>query len=206
MAVHRLPISRVRVLLKHFFWRTKESTFVLMQERGPYQSNESFVWGASVSNDTRSPWPIKAPQRPSACSSRRLMTARAIRTLVRRNVGHILLLYDSMSSHPRYGATMTSTPRTRAAALPVMLVAAAAIAAALPDAVTAADLKVVLNNFRGSGGTAYVALYDKAELFPKDGKNNYGQFFPVTGATGTVIFLGLKPGRYAVLGVSRREQ
>ncbi len=93
---------------------------------------------------------------------------------------------------------MTSTPRTRAAALPVMLVAAAAIAAALPDAVTAADLKVVLNNFRGSGGTAYVALYDKAELFPKDGKNNYGQFFPVTGATGTVIFLGLKPGRYAV--------
>ncbi len=70
--------------------------------------------------------------------------------------------------------------------------------AALSSAASAADLKLTVENLRSSEGTVYIAVYNSAETFPKDGKSVAGQYIPVTDTTANAVFIGLKPGRYAV--------
>ena len=63
---------------------------------------------------------------------------------------------------------------------------------------SAADLQVTLSNLRKTTGTAYIALYNTAGSFPKNGQSIATQYIPVTSSTVDVKFLNLKPGRYAV--------
>jgi uncharacterized protein (DUF2141 family) len=80
----------------------------------------------------------------------------------------------------------------------ILPIAAACLLLAVGGVAGAADLKVSIENLASPGGTVYLALYDRADVFPQAGKNVAGQFMPVGEGTVTAAFLNLKPGRYAL--------
>lgn len=61
-----------------------------------------------------------------------------------------------------------------------------------------ADLTVNIKNLRGQTGMVYVALFENAENFPKSDKSVAGQYLAAHGGSTSVVFLNLKPGRYAI--------
>ena len=89
---------------------------------------------------------------------------------------------------------MQDTPPVLRNAL-ISLVMACALAA---GAVRAADLTVTVTGLRSDDGDVHMALYDRAETFPKgDGMLSEGVIAP-SGRRASWVFKDVKPGRYAV--------
>ena len=63
-------------------------------------------------------------------------------------------------------------------------------------ATQAADLEVSVTALRSDAGLVHIALYDKAEAFPKDERYLIDRLVPAK--TGLAAFVGLKPGTYAM--------
>ena len=62
----------------------------------------------------------------------------------------------------------------------------------------AADLVVMVDNLRSGEGLLRLALYDRAELFPKQGEGRFKIDLPARAGRMEVVFPGLAPGRYAL--------
>jgi uncharacterized protein (DUF2141 family) len=68
-----------------------------------------------------------------------------------------------------------------------------------PAAALAGDLTIELTGIAPGHGQVYIALYDRPETFPAQGRQLAGQVVAATGPQLTVRFNRLPPGRYAAV-------
>ncbi len=76
------------------------------------------------------------------------------------------------------------------------LLVAAALAAG--DAAWGADLRVSVTGLRSAAGDVHIALYDRAEAFPRSRGMLKDVQVTIRGNTAGTVFTGLAPGEYAL--------